>query len=84
MVNTTYDKVFNVIYDRVFELNTVSTPNVHFTKTFSGKYMRKLHFNTNATPSVVDNGLYLVFVSDSAAATHPGIQGQHQLSFTDA
>lgn len=78
-----YDKTFRVLADRTWQLSTTDRIATAFKIKIGMKHLRPIWFN-DAAGSVERGGLYLLVISDSAAASHPVIQVYHRMFFKDA
>lgn len=74
---------FKILYDRTYSLGDASKQQVTFNKLirFSGKnaYVGFL----NGTTTIQKNTVYVAFVSDSAAISHPTMNIYYRLRYTD-
>ncbi len=74
--------LFNVLYDRLHSTTTSgSNQSVNVMKRILLRNKR-INYLAGATTNV-KGGLYLIYVSDSAAAAHPAINYHTRLSFSD-
>lgn len=73
-------KHFNVMYDKRYLLDS-SDPNVMFDTKYMRPAKRKVHFSAGGTTG--SNELFILFMSDSGAATHPSVNFVARTTFND-
>lgn len=62
---------YDIIYDR---LVTVGTGNLSYAEKVFLKTSRKIEFDGSSSANIANNQLYVMYISDSGAATHPVFQ----------
>lgn len=77
-----HDSQYRLLAQRLIRVDTYR-PVEQFSIKVSRKKMMKTHFS-NTTGSSSVGGLYIVFYSDSAAATHPTVEYYTRVTFKDA
>lgn len=90
-INYEYRRNFRILYDQVHGLSTNAGNNNTITRKlkFYGKRLpvKKITFETNTaqgfSASIIKGALYYMLVSDSAVATHPRIEMNGFMRFTD-
>ena len=83
-INMGNRKKFKVLMDRVFVLDSVSTPIIY--KTFKFKINRKVQWNTLNTSNIADirkNNLLIAYWSDSSVAPDPTITFNYKCYWQD-
>lgn len=77
------DKMFNVITDREYLLD--SDDSTIIIQGFINKGFRKrITFNDDNSPQTGVNHIYIMWVSDSGAVSHPGVTGYLRCRYYDA
>jgi len=74
---------FRILYDRIWELNAGAGQSVSFDFTLRGSRLGRKKILFNGSTVTCQNGLYLLTISDSAAATHPSIIYDIRQEFKD-
>lgn len=77
-----YGKKFKILYDKVHLVNDASNPQSYGSISITKIKRRKVHYTAgSSTPD--NNRVYLAFISDSAAASHPSVNYYLRIRYTD-
>lgn len=73
---------FKILLDRYIVLDTTSSPVEVVEGFINKKFRKKVHFDTGATYG--PNHVNIMLISDSAAITHPTVDGYMRVRYTDS
>jgi len=71
-----------ILYDRQVTFNGVSAPNMYWRKSFNLNRLRKCNY-IGGSSTVGMGNIWIAYVSDSSAVSHPALQYAYTLDFTD-
>lgn len=78
-----YQNQYGVLYDKLFNLNTVNKPTIEFKIKPRMRYVKKTINFTGGTNDG-SNKLFMLLVSDSGAGPNPSVRVQSRIRFDDA
>lgn len=80
-----YEATYKTLWDRTYSLVPATTSLQRLFKiNLPGKSLGVIHFQDGGTAVLERGGIFMMVISDSAAASHPTIQWESRLHYKDA
>lgn len=74
---------YRIIYDRTVSMSKAGTSNYVCTKLITRGFKRQMRYDGALNTDIINNGLYILFISDSGTVDHPFASAELRLNYTD-